>query len=152
MGAVMSTFNQRIAPPSTLATRLSRARGETKIRRIVQPVDRQPRQSAVSSALQRPDSTILSAAIPIFAIGRSKDGMRIACDCDGPGCCAFWFKRSAVRFAKRSSPGCALMFVQGKIDSPAIPSTRIGAAIKQKIAKLIATIRSRSANPSRTRS
>jgi hypothetical protein len=106
----------------------------------------------VSPALQRPDSTILNDAIPMFAIGRNKDGMWIACDCDESGWGAFWFKRSAVRFAKRTSPGCALMFVEGEIDCPAIPTTRIGAAIRQKIAKLSATIRSRAANPSRTRS
>jgi hypothetical protein len=62
---------------------------------------------------QRPDPSALSNAIPLFFIGRSKDGLWVARDADTRAEGIFVFKSGAVRFARRSAGtlAAATMFV-----------------------------------------
>jgi hypothetical protein len=66
----------------------------------------------------RPDPRILSEAIPLFFIGRNKDGFWVARDADGPRGGIFLRKQSTVRFANRSTPpvGCAIMFLSKRFE------------------------------------
>ena len=60
---------------------------------------------------QRPDPSILSAAIPVFFIGRNGDGFWVARESEGKQGGVFLRRSSAVRFANQSvAPnGCAIM-------------------------------------------
>jgi hypothetical protein len=62
---------------------------------------------------RRPDSRILSEAIPLFFIGRNKDGFWVAREADGRIGGIFLYKHSALRFANRNTQpwACATMFV-----------------------------------------
>jgi len=66
-----------------------------------------------ASLPQRPVSALLSDAIPLFFIGRNKDGLWVARDEDGRVGGVFLLKGSALRFARDSTPpwGCATMEV-----------------------------------------
>ena len=68
---------------------------------------------AVTGLPQRPDSSILSDAIPLYFIGRNRDGFWVARDADGRVGGIFFRKQSALKFAKRSAlpGGCATMFL-----------------------------------------
>jgi hypothetical protein len=61
----------------------------------------------------RPGPNILSEAIPLFFIGRNKDGFWVAREADGRIGGIFLCKQSALRFANRSTQpgGCATMFL-----------------------------------------
>ena len=83
---------------------------------------------AASLKIRRPDSTILNEAIPVFAIGRSHNGLWIAHDCDSSAGGAFLSKAAAVRFAKRTSDACAVMFVQGGLELDGTASPQLTAA------------------------
>ncbi len=61
---------------------------------------------------QRPDDTVINGTIPLFYIGRNRDGFWVARAADGRSGGLFVLKRSAVRFAREccEPAGCALMF------------------------------------------
>jgi hypothetical protein len=63
---------------------------------------------------QRPGPDFLSEAIPLFFIGRNKDRLWVVREADGRIGGIFLLKRSALRFANRSTPpwGCATMLVR----------------------------------------
>jgi hypothetical protein len=67
---------------------------------------------------QRPDASVLSAAIPLVFIGRNSAGFWVARDADGRFGGLFLFKRSAVCFADTNSAptGCAKMFVSHRFE------------------------------------
>jgi hypothetical protein len=62
---------------------------------------------------RRPDSGVLSESIPLFFIARNRAGLWVARAAEGHIGGIFLFKRSAVRFAEKSSGprGCATMFL-----------------------------------------
>lgn len=66
-----------------------------------------------ASVPQRPITALLSEAIPLFFIGRNKDGLWVAREENGLIGGIFLLKRSALRFAHDSTPplGCATMEV-----------------------------------------
>jgi hypothetical protein len=77
-----------------------------------------PRWSQAASAAttqlpRRPDASALSAAIPLFYIGRNKNGLWVVHEAEGRSGGLFFLKQSAVRFARRQSEpaGCAMMFL-----------------------------------------
>jgi hypothetical protein len=67
---------------------------------------------------RRPDARVLSETIPLFFIGRNKNGLWVAREAEGRTGGVFLFKRSAVRFAaKTSAPaGCATMFLAERFE------------------------------------
>ena len=69
--------------------------------------------TAATRLLQRPDPSILSEAIPLFFIGRNKDGFWVAREADGRVGGIFVLKRSALLFANTNAQpwGCATMVV-----------------------------------------
>src|SRR5580704_5578266 len=62
---------------------------------------------------RRPDASALSEAIPLFYIGRNKNGIWVVREAEGRSGGLFFLKQSAVRFARRQSEpaGCAMMFL-----------------------------------------
>ena len=66
----------------------------------------------------RPDPEILSEAIPLFFIGRNKDGFWVARESDGRIGGIFLRKQSALRFANGSAQpgGCAIMFLSERFE------------------------------------
>ena len=107
----MSSVKQRLARSGAGVARTAHTRGEMKFSGIAAPVSKP--ESTRTGFVQRPDSTILNDAIPLFAIGRNRAGLWVARDCDGPAGDAFLSKGAAIRFARkiRGSEACALMFV-----------------------------------------
>ena len=61
----------------------------------------------------RPGVAVLSRTIPLFYIGRNKDGLWVAREADGRSGGIFLFRRAAFRFARRRSAptGCATMLL-----------------------------------------
>jgi hypothetical protein len=61
----------------------------------------------------RPDPSILSKSIPLFFVGRNRNGLWIAREAEGRTGGVFLFKRSALRFAHENSVpmGGATMFL-----------------------------------------
>ncbi len=61
----------------------------------------------------RPDASILNETIPLFYIGRNRNGLWVAREAAGRAGGIFLFRESAMRFAgKQSSPGgCATMII-----------------------------------------
>ena len=74
--------------------------------------------TAATRLLQRPDPSILSEAIPLFFIGRNKDGFWVAREADGRVGGIFVLKRSALLFAKGNTQpwGCATMLVSERFE------------------------------------
>jgi hypothetical protein len=74
------------------------------------------RQIALLSA--RPDSTVLNDSIPLFFIGRNRNGFWVAREAAGRCGGLFVFRRSAARFARKKSSwrGCATMLVDRTIE------------------------------------
>jgi hypothetical protein len=74
--------------------------------------------SSVVKFPSRPDLTFLSETIPLFYIGRNGDGFWVAREAEGRAGGVFFFKASAIRFARnKSAPaGCALMFVDAPLE------------------------------------
>jgi hypothetical protein len=74
--------------------------------------------AAVTRLPQRPDPSILSDAIPLFFIGRNRDGFWVARDADGRVGGIFLRKQSALQFAKKISQpaGCATMFLSERFE------------------------------------
>lgn len=62
--------------------------------------------------------TFLSEAIPLFYIGQNRDGFWVARGAEGRNGGVFFFKASAIRFARnKSAPaGCALMFINAPVE------------------------------------
>lgn len=69
--------------------------------------------AALARVPRRPITTLLSEAIPLFFIGRNKNGLWVAREENGRIGGIFLLKRSALRFAHDSTPplGCATMEV-----------------------------------------
>ncbi len=67
---------------------------------------------------QRPDARVLSATIPLFFIGRNKNGLWVAREAERRTGGVFLLKRSALRFAKKNSVpvGCATMFLAERFE------------------------------------
>jgi hypothetical protein len=73
-----------------------------------------PTMPPASSGLPgRPDAHVLNCVIPLFFIGRNKNGFWIAREARGRTGGMFLLRRSAHRFAQRTSAprGCATMFL-----------------------------------------
>jgi hypothetical protein len=72
----------------------------------------------VPKILRRPEPSILSEAIPLFFIGRNKNGLWVAREVDGRIGGIFLLKRSAVRFANASAKpfGCAMIFLSERFE------------------------------------
>jgi hypothetical protein len=105
-----------------------------------------PRRSfaASSTATQlprRPDASALSEAIPLFYIGRNKNGIWVVREAEGRSGGLFFLKQSAVCFARRQSEpaGCAMMFLDEPIELDiadqgsrhAMPASATGRAARQ---------------------
>jgi hypothetical protein len=62
---------------------------------------------------RRPDASVLNEAIPLFFIGRNKNGLWLAREAGGQAGGIFLFRDSALRFAGQHSlpGGCATMFL-----------------------------------------
>src|ERR1700746_1158268 len=74
------------------------------------------RQIALLSA--RPDSTVLNDSIPLFFIGRNRNGFWVAREAAGRCGGLFVFRRSAARFARKNglAGGGATMLVEHSIE------------------------------------
>ena len=78
-----------------------------------------PRPEHSSAApFSRPGSEVLSEAIPVFFIGRNRDGFWVARDAEGKFGGLFWRKQAALRFARRSAGpvGCAMVFPDVRLE------------------------------------
>ena len=78
-----------------------------------QPNQRAAGPGTAAKFPQRPDARVLSEAIPLFFIGRNKNGLWVAREAEGRTGGVFLLKWSALRFAKQNSApaGCAIMFL-----------------------------------------
>ena len=78
----------------------------------------QPTPGTVTKYPRRPDTGVLSKSIPLFFIGRNRNGLWIAREAEGRTGGVFLLKRSALRFAQENSEpvGCATMFLAGPIN------------------------------------
>jgi hypothetical protein len=67
---------------------------------------------------RRPDARVLSEKIPLFFIGRNKNGLWVAREAEGQTGGVFLLKRSALRFVKKNSVpvGCATMFLTERFE------------------------------------
>jgi hypothetical protein len=74
--------------------------------------------ASVTRLPQRPDPSILSDAIPLFFIGRNRDGFWVARDADARVGGIFVLKQSALQFADKNAPpvGCAKMFLSERFE------------------------------------
>jgi hypothetical protein len=66
----------------------------------------------------RPDASAVSDTIPLFYIGRNRNGVWVVRAADGRSGSLFLLKRSALRFARSQSEpaGCAMMFLAEPIE------------------------------------
>jgi hypothetical protein len=66
----------------------------------------------------RPGPEVVNESIPVFFVGRNRDGLWVARDAKGKRGGIFWRKQSALRFANRSAgpTGCALVFPQARFE------------------------------------
>ena len=142
---VMARAQQGIAPRAD-GHRAALVRAQTKFHRIARSDSDMPLASPTSHAPQRPDSTILNDAIPLFAIGRNKVGLWVARDCDSAVCGVFLSKAAAIRFAKRTvGPDCALMFPADGLELDPISPQAAGRlnTMTRRVAKGIGAIKLR---------
>jgi hypothetical protein len=74
--------------------------------------------AAATQLPRRPDASALCEAIPLFYIGRNKNGLWVVREAEGRSGGLFFLKQSAVRFARRQSEpaGCAMMFLDEPIE------------------------------------
>jgi hypothetical protein len=77
-----------------------------------------PRTATVAKFPRRPASSTLSGSIPLFFIGRNRNGLWIARDAEGRTGGIFLLKRSALRFAQKNSgpSGCATMLLADRLE------------------------------------
>ena len=68
--------------------------------------------------LQRPDARVFSETIPLFFIGRNKNGLWVAREAEGQTGGVFLLKRSALRFVKKNSVpvGCATIVLTERVE------------------------------------
>jgi len=66
----------------------------------------------------RPDASVLNEAIPLFFIGRNRNGLWLAREAGGRAGGIFLFRESALRFAGLYSlpGGCATMILKGRFE------------------------------------
>ncbi|WP_074818410.1 MULTISPECIES: hypothetical protein [Bradyrhizobium] len=95
----------------------SRTGQEQSIATRASPVHNEP-QHAADTPFLRPGPEDLSEAIPVFFIGRNKDGHWVARGADGKSGGLFWRKQAAIRFATRSAwpARCATIFPADNIE------------------------------------
>jgi hypothetical protein len=79
---------------------------------------RKPPSRSVIKFPSRSELDFLNETIPLFYIGQNRDGFWVARDTDGRSGGVFFFKASAVRFARtKTAPGgCALMFLNAPFE------------------------------------
>jgi hypothetical protein len=79
---------------------------------------RQRATGAVANFPGRPDAGVLSKSIPLFFIGRNRNGLWIVREAEGRTGGVFLLKQSALHFAQRKSApvGCATMFLAEPIE------------------------------------
>jgi hypothetical protein len=77
-----------------------------------------PPTATVAKFPRRPDSSTLSESIPLFFIGRNRNGLWIARDAEGRTGGIFLLKRSALGFAQKNSgpSGCATMLLADRLE------------------------------------
>jgi hypothetical protein len=77
-----------------------------------------PPTATVAKFPGRPDSSTVSESIPLFFIGRNRNGLWIAREAKGRTGGIFLLKRSALRFAEKNSglSGCATMLLADRLD------------------------------------
>ena len=82
------------------------------------PNQRSAAPAAATKFPQRPDARALSEAIPLFFIGRNKNGLWVAREAEGRTGGVFLLKRSALRFAKKNGvrAECATMFLTERFE------------------------------------
>ncbi len=75
-------------------------------------------QDLVPQLPSRPDSSVLNDSIPLFFIGRNAAEFWVARESEGRRGGLFFLRRSAVRYAKRSSApaGCATMLLNTPLE------------------------------------
>ena len=105
-----------IRQPAHVEARRPPLRGICLVVKENQPVDRPKPTAPVGMTAKfphRPDSGVLSESIPLFFIARNRAGLWVTREAQGRTGGIFLFKRSALRFAERSSGprGCATMFL-----------------------------------------
>jgi hypothetical protein len=84
---------------------------------IASPFRTEP-QPAADTPFLRPGPEDLSEAIPVFFIGRNKDGHWVTRGADGKSGGLFWRKQAAIRFATQSAwpARCATIFPSENIE------------------------------------
>jgi hypothetical protein len=99
-------------------------------------------QGQIAQVPGRPDRTVLNDSIPLFFIGRDRNGFWVARESEGRSGGSFIFKRSATRFAlKQSAPqGCATMFVEHTVE---LDVSNQGNQVVESIATAIGFVRRR---------
>jgi hypothetical protein len=85
---------------------------------VVTGKDQKPARHDHHELPGRPDSRVLSEAIPLFFIARNRHGLWVVREAEGRKGGIFLFKHSALRFAARMSApaGCATMVLNGPLD------------------------------------
>ena len=88
---------------------------------------------------RRPDASALSEAIPLFYIGRNKNGLWVVREAEGRSGGLFFLKQSAVHFARRQSEpsGCAMMFLDEPIELDVATQGRRHAMPKSAMEKAV---------------
>jgi len=83
-----------------------------------QPDQRFASPGAATKFPQRSDGRALSETIPLFFIGRNRNGLWVAREAEGRTGGVFLLKRSALQFAKKNSVpgGCATMFLAERFE------------------------------------
>ncbi len=83
-----------------------------------QPNQRSAAPCTATKFSRRPDARVLSETIPLFFIGRNKNGLWVAREAEGRTGGVFLLKRSALRFVKKNSVpvGCATMFLAERFE------------------------------------
>jgi hypothetical protein len=72
----------------------------------------------VTSPFLRPDPDIVNASIPVFFIGRNRNGLWVARDAEAKRGGIFWRRQSALDFAHCNArpTGCATVFLQARFE------------------------------------
>ena len=72
----------------------------------------------VTSPFLRPDRDIVNASIPVFFIGRNRNGLWVARDAEAKRGGIFWRRQSALHFAHWDAQptGCATVFLQARFE------------------------------------
>jgi hypothetical protein len=91
---------------------------------------------------RRPGSQIISESIPLFFVARNRRGLWAAREANGRSGGLFLFKRSAIRFAAKSSApaGCATMFLRERFELDVQNQGSSVAALLDKLLRSLASI------------